>query len=121
MFDDLATNPNVASICFGNPRGDAIYLQRAHGRLEYGIADGAKDCAAIEWPVDATGKVQRDKVDPPVQVRSAHAAVVQDCAAQQHAGVDGRLLLVRRGRQRIGDRHRLHARDPRRRQAWSAC
>jgi sigma-B regulation protein RsbU (phosphoserine phosphatase) len=62
MFDDLATNPNVASICFGNPRGDAVYLQRAHGRLEYGISDGSNDCAAIEWVVSPTGQVQRDKV-----------------------------------------------------------
>ncbi|MEA2735271.1 MAG: phosphoserine phosphatase RsbU/P [Humisphaera sp.] len=62
MFDDLATNPNVASICFGNPQGDAVYLQRAHGRIEYGIADGAKDCAAVEWPVDAAGQVQTDTV-----------------------------------------------------------
>ena len=62
MFDDLATNPNVASICFGNPRGDAVYLQRAHNRVEYGIADGSRDCDALEWPVDASGHVQRDKV-----------------------------------------------------------
>ena len=62
MFDDLKTNPNVASICFGNPRGDAVYLQRAHGRIEYGIADGARDCAAIEWVVSPTGQVQRDQV-----------------------------------------------------------
>ena len=59
MFDDLLTSPNVASICFGNPNGDAVYLQRAHGRLEFGIADGGHDCDAIEWPADASGHVDR--------------------------------------------------------------
>lgn len=49
MFDDLLTAPDVASICFGNPSGDSVYLQRAHGRLELGYADGSRDCAAIEW------------------------------------------------------------------------
>lgn len=60
MFDDLVTNPNVAAICFGNLTGDATYLQRAHGRLEVGIADGAKDCAAIEWPAHEDGRVEHD-------------------------------------------------------------
>ena len=60
MFDDLATNPNVASICFGNANGDATYLQRAHGRIELGISDGSRDCAAIEWPADLTGLVARE-------------------------------------------------------------
>jgi sigma-B regulation protein RsbU (phosphoserine phosphatase) len=61
MFDDLATSPDVASICFGNPRGDATYLQRAHGRVELGIADGSRDCAAIEWQAHLDGRVDRDK------------------------------------------------------------
>src|SRR5262249_36667614 len=60
MFDDLATNPNVAAICFGNSNGDATYLQRAHGRIELGIADGSRDCAAIEWPANLTGQVSRE-------------------------------------------------------------
>src|SRR5262249_23736923 len=59
MFEDLATNRNVASICFGSPAGDATYLQHAHDRLELGIASGARDCAAIEWPADSTGRVDR--------------------------------------------------------------
>lgn len=59
MFDDLVTSQNVASICFGTPTGDATYLQQAHGRLELGISDGDNDCAAIEWPADASGKVDR--------------------------------------------------------------
>ena len=59
MFDDLITSQNVASICFGTPGGDATYLQQVHGRLELGIADGDKDCAAIEWPADAAGNVDR--------------------------------------------------------------
>src|ERR1041385_2592755 len=53
MFDDLAATPDVASICFGNPTGDAAYLQRAHGRLELGYSDGSRDCAAIEWQASA--------------------------------------------------------------------
>src|SRR5829696_8082977 len=28
LFDDLMTSPQVASICFGNPNGDSVYLQR---------------------------------------------------------------------------------------------
>jgi sigma-B regulation protein RsbU (phosphoserine phosphatase) len=60
MFDDLATTPNVASICFGTPKGDATYLQRAHGRLELGIGSGSYDGAAIEWTADAAGYVNRD-------------------------------------------------------------
>ena len=68
MFDDLTTNPNVASICFGNPNGDAVYLQRAHGQVEYGIARGSKEGAATEWVVDPnghSGKVWREyKYDP---------------------------------------------------------
>lgn len=61
LFDDLGTSPDVASICFGNPAGDAVYLQRAHGRLELGYSDGAKDCAAIEWQAFADGSVNRAK------------------------------------------------------------
>src|SRR6266513_4323631 len=61
MFDDLATTPDVASVCFGNPNGDATYLQRAHGRLELGIADGSRDCAAIEWHAFADGSVDRQQ------------------------------------------------------------
>ncbi len=60
MFDDLMTNDRVASICFANPNGDSVYLLRAHDRLEYGIGDGSKGCAAIEWPAEPSGKVDRD-------------------------------------------------------------
>lgn len=73
MFEDLATNPDIASICFGNTGGDATYLDRTHGRLELGIAHGLQGAHAahaatqaapaincIEWPADASGKVDRE-------------------------------------------------------------
>ncbi len=41
MLDDLATTPDVASICFGNPAGDCTWLLRHAGRLEVGRVDGA--------------------------------------------------------------------------------
>jgi sigma-B regulation protein RsbU (phosphoserine phosphatase) len=59
MFDDLVTTPNVASICFGNARGDAVWLLRGQNApLELGFSDGAKPDGAKEFPVDpATGTV----------------------------------------------------------------
>jgi sigma-B regulation protein RsbU (phosphoserine phosphatase) len=67
MFDDLLTSPNIASICFGTPAGDATYLQRGRGRLELGLADGAKNCDALEFPADSTGRV--DRTNPSRQYR----------------------------------------------------
>jgi len=53
LFDDLATTPNVASICFGNTEGDAVWLLRGREQaLEYGTSDKAKESGAIELPVD---------------------------------------------------------------------
>src|SRR5262249_4949891 len=53
MFDDLATTPDVASICFGNPAGDATWMLRHAGRLEMGRAEGAKDNFTQEFVVDS--------------------------------------------------------------------
>lgn len=53
MFDDLVTTPNVASICFGNPAGDAVWLLRGQNApLEFGLSDQAKPGGAREFPVD---------------------------------------------------------------------
>src|SRR5688572_8052185 len=53
MFDDLVTTPNVASICFGNPAGDAVWLLRGkNAPLELGFSDRAKPDGAREFPVD---------------------------------------------------------------------
>jgi len=61
MFDDLITTPNVASICFGNSAGDAVWLLRGQNwprELELGFSDRAKVDGAKELPVDpATGTV----------------------------------------------------------------
>ena len=61
MFDDLITTPNVASICFGNPAGDAVWLLRGQNwprELELGFSDRAKENSARELPVDPlTGNV----------------------------------------------------------------
>ncbi len=59
LFDDLATHAHVASICFGNPAGDAVYLQHAHNRLELGFADGSRNCRTLEYSADAFGKIDR--------------------------------------------------------------
>ncbi|HEV2296102.1 MAG TPA: SpoIIE family protein phosphatase [Tepidisphaeraceae bacterium] len=59
MFDDLVTTPSVASICFGNPAGDAVWLLRGQNApLELGFSDQAKVNGAREFPVDPeTGNV----------------------------------------------------------------
>jgi sigma-B regulation protein RsbU (phosphoserine phosphatase) len=61
LFDDLVTTPNVASICFGNPVGDAVWLLRGQNwprELELGFSDQAKVNGARELPVEpATGTV----------------------------------------------------------------
>src|SRR5688572_12591415 len=60
MLDDLATTPDVASICFGSTAGEATWLLRNKGRLEVGRAgSGPVDGTAentVEYIVDpATG------------------------------------------------------------------
>lgn len=58
LFDDLFSETNVASICFGNARGDAVWFLYAHNRYEYGHSDGSRDCDAIEFIVDrASGTI----------------------------------------------------------------
>lgn len=52
MFDDLATEPHVASICYGNAAGDATWLLRGPGRLEVGRARGGGADQTVELPVD---------------------------------------------------------------------
>lgn len=56
MLDDLATTPSVASICYGNARGDATWMLRGQQRLELGRAESARENGAVEYVVDtATG------------------------------------------------------------------
>ncbi len=57
MADDLATTPQVASICFGNPQGQSTWLLRAHGRLEFGLGNGAGETDAIEYEAQPTGTI----------------------------------------------------------------
>lgn len=53
MLDDLVTTPNVASICFGNPAGDAVWLLRGQNApLELGFSERASANGAREFPVD---------------------------------------------------------------------
>ncbi|MGH7133543.1 MAG: SpoIIE family protein phosphatase, partial [Phycisphaerales bacterium] len=61
MFDDLSTTPAIASICYGNTRGDATWLLRGESRLEIGRVDGARAGHALEFTVDpATGAAVGD-------------------------------------------------------------
>ncbi|MGH7214720.1 MAG: SpoIIE family protein phosphatase [Tepidisphaeraceae bacterium] len=55
MLDDLVTRPSVASICFGNPAGDTVWLLRNRGHLEYGWSDGSKAGEAKEFRADPSG------------------------------------------------------------------
>lgn len=59
LFEDIAMNPDVASICFATPQGDCTWLLRAHGRLELGIVRGDARDRAVEYPADLTGTVDR--------------------------------------------------------------
>jgi sigma-B regulation protein RsbU (phosphoserine phosphatase) len=57
MLDSLVTRPMVASICFANTKGDAVWLSRIHGRknFEFGWADGqTHQQTAIEIDDDNT-------------------------------------------------------------------
>jgi sigma-B regulation protein RsbU (phosphoserine phosphatase) len=62
MFHDLATNRDVASICFANPAADTTWLLHAHNRLELGLVEGAKKDQAMEWEALSNGVVKRDKL-----------------------------------------------------------
>lgn len=57
MLDDLITTPDVASICFGNDRGEAVWLLRGLHGLEVGRVAGPGPDQAVEWPIDARGVV----------------------------------------------------------------
>jgi sigma-B regulation protein RsbU (phosphoserine phosphatase) len=66
MLDDLATTPDVASICFGNAAGDSTWLLRHAGRLEVGRVNGAAGSGgannAEEYVMDpVTGVVDLDR------------------------------------------------------------
>lgn len=56
LADDLATHPRVASVCFGNSDGGAIWLQRRGGRVEMGIAPGGAETRAAEYATDPAGR-----------------------------------------------------------------
>jgi serine phosphatase RsbU (regulator of sigma subunit) len=61
LFADLATNPDVASICFTTPGGDCTWLLRAHGRLELGTVNGNNRDHALEFAATPDGTVDRSK------------------------------------------------------------
>lgn len=52
MLDDLLTNPDVASICFGNEKGESVWLLRGRKGLEIGRVSGPGPDQAIELPID---------------------------------------------------------------------
>jgi sigma-B regulation protein RsbU (phosphoserine phosphatase) len=60
MLDDLLTTPDVASICFGNERGEATWLLRAHGRLEVGRVIQGRNDEAIEFEMLPDGSTRPD-------------------------------------------------------------
>jgi sigma-B regulation protein RsbU (phosphoserine phosphatase) len=64
LFDDLVTTPNVASICFGNTQGDAVWLLRGQrAAMELGFSDRAQPDGARELPVDpATGAIDPNPI-----------------------------------------------------------
>ncbi|MBX3358221.1 MAG: SpoIIE family protein phosphatase [Phycisphaeraceae bacterium] len=64
MLQDLLTSPGVASICFGNPAGDATWLLKGPGRLEVGRVVGGENDEAVESAMDEQGNV----LEPPLKV-----------------------------------------------------
>jgi sigma-B regulation protein RsbU (phosphoserine phosphatase) len=69
ILDDLLATPDVASICIGTPDGRAVYIQRAHGRLEMGIGAGPGDGQCWEGVIDPDGTISPEplriyKYDP---------------------------------------------------------
>jgi phosphoserine phosphatase RsbU/P len=57
LFDDLAVNPDVASISFGAADGDCVWLLRGRAGLERGLAESSNNQRAVDWPVDTRGQV----------------------------------------------------------------
>ncbi len=72
MFHDLASFPDVASICYATLNADCTWLLHAHGRLELGLVDGNARDKAIEWPMTASGKVDREH---PIRVYHYDASI----------------------------------------------
>jgi sigma-B regulation protein RsbU (phosphoserine phosphatase) len=56
LFQELATEPDVASICYGTVDGDAVYLQRNDGRLEFGTATARRGGEQLVYGVDESGR-----------------------------------------------------------------
>jgi serine phosphatase RsbU (regulator of sigma subunit) len=56
MSDHLATD-DVASICFGNPSGEATWLSRVHSRLEFGLATRSAGNNATEFTTSPNGAI----------------------------------------------------------------
>lgn len=59
MLDDLVTTPDVASICFGNDHGEAVWLLRGLHGLEVGRVAGPGPDQAVEFPIDDRGVVSQ--------------------------------------------------------------
>lgn len=64
MFQDLATNPDVASVCFSTPDGDCTWLLRSPrlngSELELGFVRADAKDLAIEFPAWLDGRIDRD-------------------------------------------------------------
>jgi serine phosphatase RsbU (regulator of sigma subunit) len=74
MFQDLATNPDVASICFTTPQGDCTWLLRSprvgQVELELGFVSGSDLDHAREFPAKLSGWVDREH---PIRVYTYNA------------------------------------------------
>ncbi|HEX8522506.1 MAG TPA: SpoIIE family protein phosphatase [Tepidisphaeraceae bacterium] len=57
MANDLATTPEIASICFGNPAGEATWLSRVHNRMEFGLAHAGAGDNATELLASTSGAI----------------------------------------------------------------
>lgn len=57
MLDDIATVPDVASICFGNEQGDSTWLLRNMGKLEVGGSVGGQNDQAAEYHIEPDGRI----------------------------------------------------------------
>ena len=72
MMDDLATHPRVASICFGNAEGAAVWLQRRGGRVELGVAPGGTETRAVEYAADlSVGRQTEDSLTQELGVKTS--------------------------------------------------
>jgi sigma-B regulation protein RsbU (phosphoserine phosphatase) len=65
MLDDLATLPDVASICFGNEAGDSTWLLRNEGRLEVGGSVGGQNDQAAEYRMELDGRIAAEPIKKP--------------------------------------------------------